>query len=162
METAGNPPNLIDPVEVARDFVQEVVTAMGLEVDVEAEETDDGTVRLDVVGEGAGEIIGRYGDGINALQYLTTLVTQRRTGEHVRVQLDAESYRRRREDALTAQALELAGEVKRTGQEAELDPLGAYERRIIHNALVGHPDVITYSEGEDPDRRVVIAPRPNR
>lgn len=148
------------PGEVAREFLLDVLDAMEMESDVEVEQNEEGTWKLTVVGEDAGDIIGRYGSTLNALQYLTVLATQRQTGEHVRIVLDAEGYRARREKALIDQAMALAAEVANAGQEAELDPLSAYERRIIHNALLNHPDVITYSEGVEPDRRVVIAPRP--
>ena len=158
-ETGSGP---VNPGEAAREFLLDVLDAMEMDCDVEVEQTEDGTWRLEVVGDEAGAVIGRYGDTINALQYLATLVTQKQTGEHVRLLLDAEFYRERRQAALTEQARELAAEVKRMGQEAELDPLSAFERRIIHNALVNHPDVVTYSEGEEPDRRVVIAPRQRR
>ena len=161
-ETAAHAAGPGSPGEVAREFLLEVLAAMEIPSQVEIEETEEGTWRLEVVGEDAGRIIGRYGSGLNALQYLTGLVVQRRTGEHVRLQLDAEGYRDRREAALVEQARSLAAEVIQAGQEAELDPLSAFERRIIHNALLDHPDVITYSEGEDPDRRVIIAPRPRR
>jgi len=158
-EPGGQPAN---PGEAGQEFVLDVLDAMGMNADVEVELLEDGTWRLDIVGDDAGNIIGRYGDTINALQYLTTLVTLRRSGEHVRVMLDAEGYRDRRQAALVEQARTLAAEVKKSGQEAELDPLNPFERRIIHNALTDHPDVVTYSEGEEPDRRVIIAPRPRR
>ena len=146
----------------ASEFIAEVIEAMGLRSEVAAEEGEEGTWRVAVDGPDAGELIGVNGDALNALQYLATVVAQRRMGEHVRLVLDANDYRRKREQALTDQALELAAEVARLGQEAELDPLSAYERRIIHNALTDHPDVVTYSEGEEPERRVVIAPRPKK
>jgi spoIIIJ-associated protein len=144
----------------AGEFITEVVEAMGLRSEVSSEEGEDGTWRVSVEGPDSGDLIGANADALNALQYLATIVAQRRMGEHVRLVLDADNYRRKREQALMDQALELAGEVARLGQEAELDPLSSYERRIIHNALTDHPDVITYSEGEDSERRVVIAPRP--
>ncbi len=148
------------PGDVAADFVQDVLDAIPLDAEVELEQTADGAWLVDVVGPEAGEIIGRYGNTLNSLQYLASLVTNRRSGEHTRLVLDANGYRERRRNALVDQALTLAAEVIRTSQEAELDPLGAFERRIIHNALANHPQVTTYSEGEDPDRRVIIAPRP--
>lgn len=151
-----------DPGEVAREFLLEVLAAMELPCDVELDELEDGTYRLEVVGDDAGSVIGRYGNTLNALQYLAGLVTQRRTGEHVRLQVDAEGYRDRREAALVEQARTLAAEVAAAGQEAELDPLSAFERRIIHNALMDHPDVTTYSEGVEPERKVIIAPRHKR
>jgi spoIIIJ-associated protein len=144
--------------QVAEEFLHEVLAAMYFNADVEMRESEDGW-RLDIVGEDADRLIGRYGNTLNALQYLTTLVTQRRCGGPVRLTLDAAGYRDRRHAALVEQAHALAAEVVAHGAEAELDPLGAFERRIIHNALLDHPDVVTYSEGEEPDRRVIIAPR---
>jgi spoIIIJ-associated protein len=152
----------VSAAEAAREFVLGVLAAMEMQSDVEVQEQEEGGLLLEVVGEDAGDVIGRYGDGLNSLQYLATLVTLRRTGEHVRLTLDAEGYRDRRLAALTEQARELAAEVQRSGQEAELDPLSSFERRIIHNALLDHPEVVTYSEGEEPERRIVIAPRPKR
>ena len=145
--------------EAARAFLREVIAAMELASDVDVERTEDGAWRLEVVGDDAGEILGRYGDTLNALQYLVTLVAQRRSGEHLRLVLDADGYRDRRQAALTELARELAAEVEKAGQEAELDPLSAFERRIIHNALLDHAGVVTYSEGDEPERRVIIAPR---
>jgi spoIIIJ-associated protein len=162
MESGHTDSGAGNPGEVAREFLLEVLAAMEIPSQVEIEQSEEGVWRLEVVGDEAGRIIGRYGSGLNALQYLTGLVVQRRTGEHVRLQLDAEGYRDRREAALVEQARSLAAEVVKAGQEAELDPLSAFERRIIHNALLDHPDVITYSEGDDPDRRVIIAPRPRK
>lgn len=147
------------PGEWAKDFLLEVLDAMELDCDVEVEEREDGVWSLAVVGEGADELVGRHGDALNALQYLTSLAALKRSGEHARILLDAGGYRIRREAALTEQAMELAKMVAEAGQEAELDPLSSFERRIIHNALVDHPEVVTYSEGEEPERRVIIAPR---
>ncbi len=159
MESGQTSDPSVNPGVVARDFIAEVVEAMGMDAEVQVEQTEDGTWRIEVHGDEAGDIVGRYGNTLNALQYLTGLVVQRRTGEHARLLLDAEGYRDRREAALVEQARSLAAEVAQAGQEAELDPLGAFERRIIHNALLDHPDVVTYSEGDEPERRVIIAPR---
>ena len=149
-----------DAGDIASDFLLDILDAMEMDCDVEISREADGSWHLEIVGEGAGDLVGRYGDTLNALQYLTTLVTLRRAGEHVRILLDAAGYRARRQASLVELARELAAEVVKHGQEAELDPLGAFERRIIHNALMDHPDVVTYSEGDEPERRVVIAPRP--
>lgn len=151
-----------DPGEVARDFLLELLAAMELPADVELEDTDDGGYRLSVVGEDAADLVGPYGESLNALQYLTGLVVQKRTGEHARLTVDADGYRRRREEALVEQAKTVAAAVVEAGQEAELDPLNAFERRIIHNALLDYPGVTTYSEGEGEDRRVIIAPKPDK
>lgn len=146
--------------ETAAEFLSEVVAAMHLSADVEIVEGEEGTCCLELVGQDAAQLIGRHGSTLNALQYLVGLVTQRQVGQQVRVLVDADGYRERRREALVTQALELAAEVKEARQEAELDPLSAYERRIIHMALADHPDVVTYSEGGGEDRRVIIAPRP--
>jgi len=160
MESEQTVAEVETPGEAARAFLTDVLEAMELSADVEVAQTEDGTWRVSVVGEDAGQLVGRYGSTLNALQYLASLVTQRRTGGHVRLLLDADGYRDRRETALVEQARSLAAEVKAAGQEAELDPLSSFERRIIHNALLDDPDVVTYSEGDEPDRRVIIAPRP--
>ncbi|MBM3459590.1 MAG: KH domain-containing protein [Armatimonadetes bacterium] len=161
---APEPEELEEPLtagDVAADFVQDVVDAMQMDAEVElAENPTDGSWLVSVVGPESGDLIGKYGSGLNALQYLAGLVVLRQTGEHTRLVVDADSYRAKRHKALVDQALALAQEVAAAGQEAELDPLNAFERRIIHNALANHPEVVTYSEGVDPDRRVIIAPRP--
>lgn len=157
-ETAVN----YNPGDIAREFVEQVVGAMELPAQVEAEELSDGSFRINVTGESAGDVIGAYGEGLNALQYLAGLVVQRYTGEHSRLLLDADGYREKRETALVEQARELAAAVVEAGQEAELDPLNAFERRIIHNALLEYPGVTTYSEGEGDERRVIIAPKPEK
>jgi spoIIIJ-associated protein len=160
MEAEETTPGALAQGEVAQEFLREVLAAMHFSADVELVEQEDGSYWLDVVGEDAGRIIGRHGNTLNALQYLTGLVTQKQTGEYSRLTVDADGYRERRQTALIEQARELAAAVIEAGQEAELDPLPAYERRIIHNALMEHPEVVTYSEGEGDERRVIIAPRP--
>jgi spoIIIJ-associated protein len=148
-----------DPGEIGQEFIQEILDSMRLSAQVAVDEREDGTWVFEVVGLDAGKLIGRYGNTLNALQYLVGLVVQKRCQEHVRVMLDADGYREQRETALIDQARSIAAEVKRTGQEAELDPLSAFERRIIHNALMDDPEISTYSEGEEPDRRIIIAPK---
>ena len=159
MESGGTEQPL-SPGEIGREFLLDILDAMQVDADVDCDQMEDGTWRLEFVGPDAGALIGRYGDTLNSLQYITTLVTVRRSGEHVRLMLDADGYRGKREAALVEQAQTLAAEVAEAGQEAELDPLSSFERRIIHNALLDHPDVVTYSEGEEPERRIIIAPRP--
>jgi spoIIIJ-associated protein len=126
---------------------------------VQGERQPEGTIRLLVEGPDMGVVIGKHGGTINALQYLICLILQKRTGERVRLVIDAEGYRSRREQALREMARVYAQRVKDSGQEAVLDALQSYERRIIHQCLTDDPDVFTYSEGEEPDRRVVISPR---
>jgi spoIIIJ-associated protein len=149
----------LDPAEVACEELSRILTAMGLKAEVRPKGIEDGSIRLEVNGPDMGVVIGKHGSTINALQYLVGLITHKRVGERVRVVVDAEDYRSRRERTLQELAQTFARRVKETGQEAVLDALQSYERRIIHTALVDDPDVYTYSEGEEPDRRVVISPR---
>jgi spoIIIJ-associated protein len=148
-----------DAGEVARDVLARILTAMGLDATVTLRRTEDETYLLEVTGEDMGVVIGKHGNTINALQYLVGLIAHKRVGHRVRVVVDAEEYRARREQMLVDMAQSYAEQVKRTGQEAVLDALQSFERRIIHTALIDDPDVRTYSEGEEPDRRVVISPR---
>ena len=99
------------------------------------------------------------GSSLDALQYLCNLVINRRLGPEIRLILDASGYRERRAETLRKLAFEYANQVKDRQEECELDPLPAHERRIIHNSLLDDPGVRTYSEGDEPDRRVIIAPR---
>lgn len=151
-----------DPADIAREFVEQVLAAMELPAEVSSETLEDGSLRVEVTGEQAGDVIGAYGEGLNALQYLAGLVVQRYTGDHTRLLLDADGYREKRQASLEQQARELAAAVVDAGQEAELDPLNAFERRIIHHALLDYPGVVTYSEGEGEERRVIIAPKPDK
>jgi spoIIIJ-associated protein len=148
-----------DVGEVARTVLSEILAAMGIHAEVRRKAEVEGTLRLEVTGPDMGVVIGKHGSTINALQYLVGLIAHKRVGERVRVVVDAEDYRGRRERTLQELARTYARRVKETGQEAVLDALQSYERRIIHTALVDDPDVFTYSEGEEPDRRVVISPR---
>ncbi len=115
-------------------------------------------IELDGTGKELGYLVGKNGEVLNALQYLMNIVVGHRLQNGVRVTLDANNYRERREAALTRYAEEIASEVKKRKEEAVLDPLPAFERRIIHKALAAIEGVSTYSEGEEPNRRVVIAP----
>jgi spoIIIJ-associated protein len=145
--------------ELARGLLDQILQEMKVPATVQGEQQPDSSVRLLVEGPDMGVVIGKHGGTINALQYLIGLIIQKRTGERVRLVIDAEGYRSRREQALRDMARTYAQRVKESGQEAVLDALQSYERRIIHNSLADDPDVFTYSEGEEPDRRVVISPR---
>ncbi len=146
--------------DYAADYIQDVLDAMELDAEVEVEQGADNVWRLNVIGPDAGEVVGAHGAVLNALQYLAGMVAQRASGGYCRLQLNADRYREKREQHLTETALAIAAEVVRMNQEAELDPLSAYERRIIHNALQEYPGITTYSEGEEPERRVIVAPKP--
>ena len=116
-------------------------------------------MHVDLVGDDVRATWGRMGQSLDALQMLANMILSRRVGSDVRLMLDADNYRERRAETLRGIAQEYAREVKDRNQEAEMDPLPAHERRIIHSALVDDPDIETYSEGDEPNRRIVIAPR---
>lgn len=145
--------------EISREMLQHIVEIMGDGARVSVKSAEDRQVVLDIVGGNTALLIGKHGQTINALQYLVGIATNKRLPGQIRIILDAEGYRQRREHMLREHALHLAEKVKETGQEAVLDPLEAFERRIVHLALANDPEVYTYSEGEEPDRRVVISPK---
>lgn len=143
---------------IAKSFLSEVFDAMGLGVDITAK---TGTEELNVgmSGDRMGLVIGKRGDTLDALQYLTSLVVNRESDERVRVILDTENYREKRRAALLALSKRLAEKVARTGKKHTLEPMNPYERRIIHSALQSNEEVTTFSIGEEPYRKVVIAPQ---
>jgi spoIIIJ-associated protein len=152
---------LEEQAEIAADFLEELLRKMGIEATAEPT-LEDGTMYVDVEGEDEGDaaiLIGRHGQTLESLQDLTRLVVAKRTGERCRVVVDVEDYRRRRRDRLVALAREVAGRVQRTRREEELEPMNAYERKVVHDAVAEIPGVTSTSRGEDPDRRVVIRPR---
>lgn len=111
-------------------------------------------------GEGLGLMIGKHGQTLNALQYITNMVANKNLLEKQRIILDINSYRIQREEILTQLAKRIARKVKDAGKAIELEPMNPHERRIIHMALQGEKDIMTYSQGEEPDRSVVVALRP--
>lgn len=139
-------------------FLQEVCDAMGVDVSVSVHEESD-HLYVELNGREAGMIIGHHGQTLDALQYLTNLVATRAEEDGLRIVLDVEGYRKRREETLTRLANRLADRVKRGGEPMVLEPMSAHERRVIHLALQENPYVVTTSEGEEPFRRVVIQPK---
>ncbi|MCL6450674.1 MAG: protein jag [Acetobacteraceae bacterium] len=144
--------------EFACDLLRRVAESLGLEVTVRAEAGQGYTV-LRVEGDGLGILIGRRGQTLDALQYLTNVAAGRASGERQRLVLDVGDYRSRREETLRRLAAQVAQRVKRMGESVALEPMAPYERRIIHLALQGDPEVVTHSEGEEPFRRVVVSYR---
>jgi spoIIIJ-associated protein len=144
---------------VALTLMQEVCAASGLDASPVVRKRQGPYLHIDLVGSDARTTWGRFGPSLDALQFLCNLILSHRNGSDVRLVLDADNYRERREAILKQRAIELAKEVKARNEEAELEPLPAHERRIIHSALADDAGVSTYSEGDEPDRRVIIAPR---
>lgn len=149
---------LESPEKVIKEFLEKVLKAMALRAGVEIRRREDHFL-VSFHGRELGLLIGRRGETLNALQYLTNLAVSRIVGQRVRIILDAEGYRKRREQALVRLARRLSEKVKRTGNKVVLEPMTPQERRIIHTALQNDAQVITYSEGEEPHRKVVICLR---
>lgn len=145
-----------DRAEMAKDFVSGLLERMGLEVAIEVRPRGD-VLSLDIVGDDMGLLIGRHGETLRALEFLTNLACGKGGGEVKRVLVDVSGYRRRREMELEEMARILARRVERIGQSATTQPLDARDRRVVHVALQDDPSVTTHSEGEEPFRRVVIS-----
>ena len=140
---------------IAYDFLKNVTEKMGVPVAIHVTEEPD-HLSVAMMGDTLGILIGRRGDTLDALQYLTSLQVNKHRDAYMRVSLDTENYRAKREEALTKLALRMASRARKTGRKVTLEPMNPYERRVLHSALQGHPYVTTHSEGEEPYRRVVI------
>ena len=140
---------------VALKFLEEVTKEMGLILDITAKTGAD-SLYIDIQGKDSGTIIGKRGQTLDAIQYLTSLVVNKENQNYTRVVVDAENYRSKREKTLENLALKLAGKVARTKRSIKLEPMNPYERKVIHATLQNHPQVTTRSEGKDPYRRVII------
>jgi spoIIIJ-associated protein len=139
------------------EMLERLVDALGLDAQVSV--ADDGeTVSGTLEGEDLGLFIGRHGQTIDAVQHLAMRVVAAAAGERRRVEIDAEGYRERRAEALRGQADEAAGEALRFGRAVSLDAMGASERKLVHEYLRDRGDVETYSEGDEPNRHLVVAP----
>lgn len=145
----------LDPVEVAKEFLRSIFSQMDLAVTIEEVVAAD-NITFNFQGEELGILIGKHGQTLDALQYLTNLAANRDTEERVRIVLDVEDYRMRRAETLTRLALRLADKVRRTGEKVILEPMSPHERKIIHIALQNDHRIATYSEGEEPYRKVAI------
>ena len=155
---------ITDPEEIkevenrAKEFLRDVFASMNLgEVEITSEyNTTDGSLEVDFEGEDMGILIGKRGQTLDSLQYLTSLVVNKGKSNYIRVKLDTEDYRKRRKETLENLARGIAYKVKKTRKPVILEPMNPYERRIIHSALQGNKFVETVSEGEDPYRHVVV------
>lgn len=154
--------SLLEQEKRARKFLEDVFAAMKIEVELQRSETEEG-ILFQLEGESLGILIGKHGQTLDALQYLTNLAANRGVAsERLHVQLDIEGYRARREETLTRLAGHLAEKACRIGQEIHLEPMNRHERKIIHMALQDSRKVSTYSAGDEPRRYVVIVPRRRR
>lgn len=148
------------PEGQAVDFLNKVFASMNMDVNIDAsvEETEnEKTISIDLSGNEMGVLIGKRGQTLDSLQYLVSLVVNKDNENYIRVKVDTENYRARRKATLEKLAKNIAAKVKRTRKPVALEPMNPYERRIIHSALQGDRYVTTKSEGEEPNRRVVIS-----
>ena len=153
---ALNLDELSETGRAACEFLKKVTAEMGAgEVEMRVVETE-GNVSVAMMGDELGILIGRRGETLDSLQYLTGLYVNKHRSDYVRVSLDSENYRGKREEALTKLAQRMATRARKTGRKVTLEPMNPYERRILHSALQADPYVTTHSEGEEPYRRVVI------
>lgn len=144
-------------IEACEKFIYDVLKAMDMtDVKVTSVVDEEGALSIDMEGSNMGILIGKRGQTLDSLQYLTNRVANKMQEGYVRVKLDTEDYRRRRKETLENLAKNIASKVKRTRRTVSLETMNPYERRIIHSALQGDPAVSTHSEGEEPYRRVVV------
>jgi spoIIIJ-associated protein len=146
------------PEETAVKFLNDIFGAMNLDVQVDAK-TDDQSMSIELSGDNMGIVIGKRGDTLDSLQYLTSLVVNQDSDDYIKVSIDTENYREKRTEALLALSKRLADKVTRTGKKFTLEPMNPYERRVIHSNLQDSETVTTYSIGSEPYRKVVIAPK---
>lgn len=147
-----------DPVKAGLEFLQDVLAEMKVDARVEVRSNEEG-VLFDIQGSNLGIVIGRRGQTLDSLQYLVNVVANRHADKHVRITLDAENYRLRRKETLEQLADRIARKALSTRQNVRLEPMSAAERKVIHSFLQKRTDVVTFSEGEEPNRYIVIAPK---
>ena len=148
----------LEPAELLEELLEEVTAGLGLEADIEVRERD-GVLSGNLKGDDVGLFIGRRGQTIDAVQHLAQRIVFHGDGARGRVVIDADGYRERRAQALQEDADEAADEALRLDQPVDLDPMPASERRIVHEYLRERGDVDTHSEGDEPERFLVISPR---
>jgi len=139
----------------AYEFLSNVTRMMGVNVEIRMLE-EENHLTIEMTGDTLGVLIGRRGETMDAIQYLTSLTVNKEKNDYTRVSLDVEHYRAKREETLRKLALRMANRAKKSGRRVVLEPMNPYERRVMHSALQNHPFVQTHSEGEEPYRRVII------
>jgi len=157
VEASGADTEELEPAAALEELLEEVADGLGLDVEVDVQE-GDGVLRGCLRGEDVGLFIGRRGQTIDAVQHLAQRIVFPEGPSPVRVVIDADGYRERRAESLQADAEEAAVQALRSGRPVELDPMGASERRIVHEYLRERGGVETHSEGDEPERRLVVSP----
>lgn len=149
----------VDLKNIAENFLKELLQAMDISSQITMTEEDKSTLAINLEGEEMGVLIGKRGQTLDAIQYLTSLVVNKYSDHYIRIKMDTEDYRNRRRKTLEALANNLAMKVKKTGKKFTLEPMSSNERRIVHSTLQKYKFIETYSEGEEPFRRVIIVPK---
>lgn len=146
-----------DPVKETEKFLSQVTKQMNVEVEIKTT-IEDNHVTFEMIGENIAILIGKRGQTLNALQYLAHLAINKQKEAYYTVTIDAEGYRERRRETLESLALKMAEKAKRLNKKVALEPMPAYERKIIHSALQNETGISTYSDGQEPHRHIVIKP----
>ena len=144
------------PENDIREVLESLLDRMKIDYEIANIDYENDRVRINIVGKDMGLLIGRKGETLNALQYMTGLIINRKREDRVRIIIDVEDYRRKREESLEALAFRLSEKVKDTKKNIVMRPMSSQERRIVHTALQGDPQISTYSIGEEPNRKLVI------
>ena len=147
-----------NPIQIAEHFLKEMGAAMNIAVDVKSSLSEK-QLEITLSGDSMGILIGKRGQTLDALQYLVSLAVNKGTAPYLNVVVDSENYRKRRREILEQLAINLAKKVKSTKRPVTLEPMNTFERRIIHSALQGDRQISTHSEGTEPFRNIVIAPK---
>ena len=140
-----------------REFLTGLLERMEVKAEPRILVTEEGNYKVELLGEGLGALIGRRGETLDAIQQLTSYAVNKGQSRRVRIHVDAENYRAKREESLQRLARKVAGKVVKYRRNVTLEPMNAYERHVIHTALQDYPDVTTYSTGAEPNRRTVVA-----
>ncbi|NPV42558.1 MAG: protein jag [Firmicutes bacterium] len=145
-----------NPVDFAFRFISRIIAAMKINVNIDIQQEEDDLIHINLQGPNLGILIGKRGQTLDALQYIVGLAVNKHTDKFIRVIIDGEGYRKRREKTLVQLADRMAKKVKETGKKIIMEPMPPHERRIIHTALQRDPKIFTHSEGEEPYRRIII------
>ena len=141
----------------ASELLNKILPLMGVDAEVEVKSGENNSIDVNIAGEKMGVVIGRRGETLDALQYLTSVIVNKNSDDYIKVTVDTENYRAKRTETLEKLANKVADKVIRNGRNMTLEPMNPFERRIIHSALQSNDEITTYSVGEEPNRKVVVS-----
>lgn len=152
-----DPPKEKTPAEKTEEFLDGLLTRMGTKANIDVREKEDGSLYVELSGDGMGAVIGRRGETLDAIQHLTNYAVNRGVEDRTHISIDAENYRSKREESLVKLAEKMAAKALKYHRSMALEPMNSYERHVIHTALQSYEGVTTCSTGVEPNRRVVIS-----